>query len=296
MPFSVNAIAKINLYLDVLARRGDGYHEIATVFMPLAAPTDVITLAAGSAGELSVACAHPGVPGGPENLCWKAATAFAQEARLEPAWRLDLGKHIPVAAGLGGGSSDAAAVLLALDRQYPAAVAPARLAALAARLGADVPFFLNPQPALGRGIGEILTPVACGRPLEVVLVNPGFPVPAAWAYAQRGRVPVPAAPPLQEMLTALAGGEPAAVAALTYNALEYAVLDKFPLVRLLRDELLAQGCLCAHVSGSGPTVYGLCQTGGGPTIAARLEALYGAAVWVCATASTGGAPAGGRRE
>jgi 4-diphosphocytidyl-2-C-methyl-D-erythritol kinase len=286
------AIAKINLYLDVVGRRRDGYHEIATVFMPLAAPADMITLEAGSPGELRVTCGHPGVPDGPENLCWKAAVAFAQEVGLEPAWRLVLEKRIPVAAGLGGGSSDAAAVLLALKRRYPGAVSSARLACLAARLGADVPFFLHPEPALGRGIGEVLTPVACGQRLGVVLVNPRFPVSAAWAYAHRGRVPVPAAPPLEEMLAALAGASVVAVAALTYNALEYAVLDKFPLVRLLRDALLAQGCLCAHVSGSGPTVYGLCQEGVGPAIAARLSAHYGAAVWVCATVSAAAPPGG----
>lgn len=285
MPFCVNAIAKINLYLDVMGRRSNGYHEIATVFMPLAAPVDVITLTAGSPGELDVTCGHPGVPAGPENLCWKAATAFAQEARLEPAWRLSIEKRIPVAAGLGGGSSDAAAVLLALDGLYPGAVQSGRLAGLAARLGADVPFFLHPEPALGRGIGEILSPVTCGRRLELVLANPGFPVPAAWAYAHRGRVPVPAAPPLEDMLAALTGGHAAAVAALTYNALEYAVLDKFPFVRLLCEALLEQGCLCAHVSGSGPTVFGLCQTGSGSAIAAALSARYGSAVWVCATTS-----------
>lgn len=291
MAFCVNATGKINLYLDVVGRRSDGYHEIVTVFMPLAAPTDVISLAPGDPGELRVTCGHPGVPDGPENLCWKAAAAFAAEADLEPAWRLAIEKRIPVAAGLGGGSSDAAAVLRALERRYPGAVAPGRLAALAASLGADVPFFLHPQPALGRGIGEVLTPVACGQRLELVLVNPGFPVSAAWAYANRGRVPVPAAPPLADVLAALVGGDTAAVAALTYNALEHAVLDKFPFVRLLQAALLEHGCLCAHVSGSGPTVYGLCQAGAGPAVATQLSTHYGAAVWVCATTSAA-VPAG----
>jgi 4-diphosphocytidyl-2-C-methyl-D-erythritol kinase len=295
MPCCVHAIAKINLYLDVLGQRPDGYHEIATVFLPLTAPADVITLAAGPPGELRVTCDHPGVPEGAENLCWKAAAAFAQEARIEPAWRLAIEKHIPVAAGLGGGSSDAAAVLLALDRQYPGALPCGRLAEVAARLGADVPFFLKPEPALGRGTGGVLTPVVCGSRLELVLANPGFPVSAAWAYGHRGRVPVPAAPSLEGMLTALADGTTAAVAALTYNALEYAVLDKFPIVRLLRDALLAQGCLCAHVSGSGPTVYGLCQAGAGAAIAAQLSAQHGAALWVCVTESTV-TPAAGRGE
>jgi 4-diphosphocytidyl-2-C-methyl-D-erythritol kinase len=291
MSSCIHASAKINLYLDVLGRRPDGYHDIATVFMPLTAPADVITLAFECEGGLHVTCDHPAVPQDEGNLCWQAASAFAHEARLEPAWRLAIEKHIPVAAGLGGGSADAAAVLLALNHRYPGRIDAARLAELAAGLGADVPFFLRPEPALGQGTGGQLSPVPCRRPLEVVLANPGFPVSAAWAYAHRARVPVATAPSLEDLLAALADGRLAAVAALTYNALEYAVLDKFPLVRLLRDGLLEYGCLCAHVSGSGPTVYGLCQDGAGPAIAARLGALYGDAVWVCAT-STAAGPAG----
>jgi 4-diphosphocytidyl-2-C-methyl-D-erythritol kinase len=285
MPASAHALPKINLYLEVLGKRADGYHEIATVFLPLAAPLDEVTVSPAPAGELRVTCAHPGVPGGPANLCWRVATEFAREAGLVPAWEVELRKRIPVAAGLGGGSSDAAALLRLLDGLYPGALARDRLAALAARLGADVAFFLDPRPALGRGIGEVLTPVTCGASLEIVLASPGFPVAAAWAYANRGRVPLPPAPPLGELLAALAAGSLDGVARLTHNALEYAVLDKFPLVRLLRDALLAQGCLCAHVSGSGPTVYGLCRSGSGDAVVASLGALYGQAVWTCVTRS-----------
>jgi 4-diphosphocytidyl-2-C-methyl-D-erythritol kinase len=148
-----------------------------------------------------------------------------------------------------------------------------------------VAFFLDPRPAVGRGIGEVLTPVACGKPLEVVLVNPGFPVAASWAYANCNRVPVPHAPRLDDLLGALAAGSLDGLARQTCNALEHAVLDKFPLVRLLRDALLAQGCLCAHVSGSGPTLYGLCRDGTGKSVAAGVAGLYGEAVWTCVTRS-----------
>lgn len=285
MNLRTTAIGKINLYLDVLGRRADGYHEIATVFLPLTAPADVITVADGAAGELTVTCTHPGVPEGPGNLCWKAATAFAQAAHVSPSWRVSIEKHIPVAAGLGGGSADAAAVLLALNRLHEEPLPGGPLSRLAARLGADVPFFLNPVPALGRGIGDVLTPVRCGRELDLVLINPGFPVPAAWAYAHRGRVAVRPAPPLEPLLAALAAGDIEALAGLAWNALEFAVLDKFPLVAMLRDALLAAGCLCSHVSGSGPTVYGLCRPGTGPSVCARLGQEFGSAVWTCATRS-----------
>ncbi len=290
MTVCVSTVAKINLYLEVQGRRADGYHEIATVFLPLAAPVDVITVADGLPGELEVTCTHPGVPAGPDNLCWRAAAAFAQEAGLAPAWHLTIDKGIPVAAGLGGGSSDAAAVLAALNRGHGTPLSRQRLSGLAARLGADVPFFLEPVPALGRGIGDVLTPVPCACSFAMVLANPGFPISAAWAYAHRGRVPVSPAPSLDDLLGALAAGDVTAVSRLTFNALEPAVLDKFPLVAMVRDALLAAGCLCSHVSGSGPTVYGLCAPEAGPAICASLEEQFGPALWTCATHSTRPAP------
>lgn len=287
MPLRAEARPKTNLYLDVLGKRADGYHEIATVFLPLAAPADEIVITPSADGALRVACDHPGVPDGPGNLCWRAASVFAREAGLASAWQVDLHKRIPVAAGLGGGSSDAATVLRLLDAMHPGAIPAARLAVLAAELGADVAFFLDPRPALGRGIGEVLTPVACGAPLEIVLANPGFPVSAAWAYAHRRDVPVPPAPALDGFLAALAAGAVDEVARLTYNALEHGVLEKFPLVRMLRDGLLEQGCLSAHVSGSGPTVYGICRPGTGRAAVGWLQQRYGDAVWTCVTSSLG---------
>ena len=286
MAFCLTAAAKINLYLEVVGLRLDGYHDIATVFLPLLEPTDRLTLTPAPDGMLTVHCDCPDVPPGPGNLCWRAATAFAEAAGLEAAWQVELEKRIPIAAGLGGGSSDAAAVLRLLMQLYPGALSVARLAQVAAALGADVPFFLEPRPALGQGMGERLSPIPCALGLDVVLANPRFPVSAAWAYGNRTRVPSPPAPPLAELLAALAAGDLEGVARLTYNALEYAVLDKFPLLPLLQEALLAAGCLCAHVSGSGPTLYGLCRTGAAPAIVARLRDDFGPALWLCATAST----------
>lgn len=289
MPTRLQAPCKINLYLDVLGRRADGYHEIVTVFLPLPAPSDDVEVRPAEPGRLRVVCPHRGVPEGPGNLCWRAAAEFAREAGLEPGWEIVVSKRIPVAAGLGGGSSDAAAVLRLLAQLVPGVLNGDRLRSVAARLGADVAFFLDPRPALGRGIGEVLTPVACGGPLDVVLVNPGFPVSAAWAYAHRGRVPVPPAPPVEGLLGALARGSVEDIARLAYNALEHAVLDKFPLLRMLQASLVEQGCLCAHVSGSGPTVYGICPEGAAAAAADALRRQYGETVWVCVTRAAPGA-------
>ena len=290
MDSSIRAVAKINLYLDVLRRRPDGYHDIATVFLPLEDPADEIRLSTAAPGVLRVNSDHAGVPDGPGNLCWRAAEAFARDTGLAPSWEIAIRKRIPVAAGLGGGSSDAAAVLLALNRRHGEPLSLERLRRLAVGLGADVAFFLAPSPALGEGLGEVLRAVPCRRPLEVVLANPGFPIAAAWAYANRGRVALPPAPSLEAVLAALADPSPEALAPLTYNALEPAILDKFPLVAMLCRGLVEAGCLCGHVSGSGPTVYGLCPAGQGDAIRARLVERFGDDLWTCATRTLASRP------
>lgn len=291
MDSRLRAVAKINLYLDVLRRRPDGYHDIATVFLPLEDPADEIAVAAAAPGELRVTSDHAGVPDGPGNLCWRAADAFARDTGIAPSWEIAIRKRIPVAAGLGGGSSDAAAVLLGLNRRHGNPLSLDRLRRLAVGLGADVAFFLEPSPALGEGLGEVLRALPCRGSLEVVLANPGFPIAAAWAYANRARVPVPPAPALAPVLAALADPTPEALAPLTYNALEPAILDKFPMVAMLCRDLREAGCLCSHVSGSGPTVYGLCRAGQGEAIRARLQERYGAAaLWTCATRSLASPP------
>ena len=280
MRISRRTPAKINLFLDVLSRRADGYHDIRSVFLPLAGLTDTVELEVGTGGGLHVCCDAPGVPDGETNICWRAAEVFRAEARVEPAWRVEIRKRIPVAAGLGGGSSDAACLLRMLNHAHGSPLPPERMHELAVRVGADVPFFLEPRPSLAEGTGERLAPVACGRPLPLLLVNPGFPVSAAWAYQHMGSASRSAAPPVARLLKALAAGDLPRVADLAHNALEYAVRRKFPLLDLIGEALKEHGCLAAFVSGSGPTMVGVFASRPAAEAACALRARFGPRTWV----------------
>lgn len=252
---------KLNLYLKATARRPDGYHELVTVFLPLAVPADELALdfdAPPGAVELTVGGADCGELA--DNLVVRAARLYARRTGLEPAWRFRLEKRIPVAAGLGGGSSDAAAALRLLNERFRKC-GPGELAALALELGADVPFFLDPVPSVAAGVGEQLRALpALGGPLHFLLTFPRFPVSARWAY--RALAPERIGPDadgtrLPALLAALAAGDPARLAANLHNDLAFALYDKFPLLSQLRRRLLAGGALGAEITGSGPTLFAI---------------------------------------
>jgi 4-diphosphocytidyl-2-C-methyl-D-erythritol kinase len=247
--------AKVNLTLEVLGRRADGYHEIATV-MQAVDLSDRITLE--DADDLELRTAAPGVPTDGRNLAVRAAAALRQAAGVEGGVRITLDKHIPVAAGLGGGSTDAAAVLLGLNRLWRLRWPLERLDEVAAALGSDVPFFLRGGAALATGRGEKVEPLR-GRSLGLVLVNPKFPSSTAEMYA---RV-TPAMYTDGGATRALAGslGRSAArVAASLYNGLEAAAAGALPQIARMRAALLAAGALGAVMSGSGPTVFGVARS------------------------------------
>jgi 4-diphosphocytidyl-2-C-methyl-D-erythritol kinase len=281
MNLTATTPAKINLFLQVRARRPDGYHEIDTVFLPVPGLDDEICLADGGPPGIRITCTAEGVPDDERNLCHRAAAAYAEAAGVAPCWTIGIVKRIPVAAGLGGGSSDAAMTLRLLDRSVPRPLGEDRLRELARHLGADVPFFVDPRPARGTGVGDRLTPVACGGQLPLVLINPGFPVSTAWAYAHV--VPQIGEADVAGLLGALAEGDLAGMAARTYNAFEAVVCRKFPIVDILLEFLRTQGCLTARLCGSGPTVFGIGRSGDAARRAAAAAARhFGPRFWVWA--------------
>ena len=276
-----SAPAKLNLFLDITGRRTDGYHEILTVFVPLPGLRDTVRLQDREPGSgIAVVCDHPDVPDDESNTVWRAAEAFAKRAGVAPNWEIHIDKEIPVAAGLGGGSSDAAVVLRLLNTRHNGILDRQTLRELAVTIGADVPFFLAPQPAMGRGIGERLTPFRMGFSVPAVVVNPGFPIAAGWAYRNAewrpGGMRSPAA-----MLSALGEGDIPAVGKALFNVFEAAVIHKFPLVDMLLDVLREHGSLGASLSGSGPTVFGLCRDGDqAEATAAAVREYVGSGCWV----------------
>jgi 4-diphosphocytidyl-2-C-methyl-D-erythritol kinase len=242
--------AKVNLYLRVVGRRPDGYHELVTVMQPLTL-ADELNVTLGGDG-IRLACDAPELPIGPENLIWQAVERFQAEARHQQGVSLSLRKRIPVAAGLGGGSSDAAGTLLALNALSGGTVKPDRLHALAGLLGADVPFFLEPRPAVGRGIGTRLTPLNL-PPYWYILLNPGVPLSTRWVYENLDLAALPGAPASETW-------DPEHPETWVRNDLGAVALTRFPELAALLDDLRTAGAISQGVSGSGPTLFGLFHT------------------------------------
>jgi 4-diphosphocytidyl-2-C-methyl-D-erythritol kinase len=259
MMVSVRAHAKINLDLRVLGVRADGFHELRTVFQAIALH-DVVECVARE-GPFGVDCDTPGVPLDESNLVWRAAETLWRSLRRSGSVRdvgIRLRKDIPLQAGLGGGSSDAAATLLGLTRLWRIPVRPSQLTDLAATLGADVPFFLSGGTALGLGRGDEVYPLADLPRHWIVLLVPGFGVSSADAYGWYDSE--------RTLSRGASAREPQHVpgpwpsrAAQMINDLEAPIARHHPEIDQMRSALRAAGALAAAMSGSGSTVFGLFQ-------------------------------------
>ena len=276
----VTAPAKVNLGLRVTGVRREGpqrgYHELASVFVPIDYADEVeIELVAGAstgggpAVALEIEGGVPGVPADASNLAARAAAAFLSAAGSGAAVQLTLHKRVAAGAGLGGGSSDAGAVLRGLASLLPGAVPPQALERIALALGADVPFFLDPRPAFVTGIGERREPVPELGSLWLVLAHPGVPLATAEVFrafdafprALTGPPPASTMPALSGLLGQRAGDDPRSLASqldtLLENDLEPAALRLCPAIGRLRARLRDVGALGVGLSGSGPTMFGL---------------------------------------
>lgn len=260
------AYAKLNLYLDVLARRSDGYHELVTLFERIDL-YDRVTVELIDEDRVSLSCDHPEVPLDGQNLAFKAALLYRKAAGFKEGIRIVLEKKIPVAGGLGGGSSDAATVLLALQQLTGNLVPNLKLLELAKGLGADVPFFLAQLPwALGRGRGDEIEPLGITTRVWHLLVSPGFPIPTKVVYEAfrhpTGQAGLTGARPDVTLLTrALRDNHVARLRDLVFNALEPTVEALYPKIRFVKSVLKEHcGLKAVLVSGSGSTVMGLCPT------------------------------------
>jgi 4-diphosphocytidyl-2-C-methyl-D-erythritol kinase len=256
---SIQAPSKINLFLKVTGRRPDGYHTLHTLFMPVAKPADDITIELDAESGISISCDHPFVPTDSRNICYKAAELYAQKAEVAPNWAISICKQIPVAAGMGGGSGNAAAVLSGLNKFYKK-LSPEEISELALQCGADVPFFLNPRPAIASGVGEIFNyPELNYKKIPMLLINPKFPVSAAWAYKHLNPEHIGASEPdyAERVIIALNNNDLDSLGKLVRNDLAFALYVKFPILSLLREQLLDNGAPVAEITGSGPTIFAL---------------------------------------
>lgn len=252
----IQAPAKVNLYLEVLGKRSDGYHELETLMVAVSL-YDTLEFKEDDSDQIHLSCDHPDLDCGPTNLIQRAARLLQEETGCRRGARLQLTKRIPMAAGLAGGSTDAAATLTGLNQLWGLGLERTELAALGARLGSDVPFFFALPAAWCTGRGEQIAPLTLGRELWFVLLCPPFGLSTAEVYRQ---VQVPAVPERGDAVReALASGDIATLGRRLHNRLQEAA-------QRLRPELAAYLALLAEqqpagclMSGSGSTLFALVE-------------------------------------
>ena len=285
----LSAAAKVNLALEVLGRRADGYHEIVTV-MQAVELSDRIVLEDAEALELRTTA--PGIPTDASNLALSAASMLREAAGVERGVRITLDKRIPVAAGLGGGSTDAAAVLLGLNRLWRLRWPLERLAEVAVRLGMDVPFFLRGGTAFGTGRGEKLDRMR-GMAMALVLVNPRYASSTAEAYGRLTPAMYTDGARARAVVSALNSRRVERLTRSLYNGLEPSVAPAHPEIEHMKAALLAAGALGALMSGSGPTVFGVARS---LDHARQIRRRVQRASWECWAVRTLAGPAVRRRD
>ena len=243
---TIDAPAKVNLTLRVLGRRDDGFHEIETLMAPITL-ADRLQINLRNDCGIHLTCSDPSVPSDASNLAHRAAAAFAKHTGLSFGVDIHIEKKIPHGAGLGGGSSDAAAVLVALNRMLETNMPEEQLERLAATMGSDTPFFIRSQPAICRGRGEVIEPFEGLPTADILLIKPPFPIPTPWAYQAWANSQKPSATFQQ-----FHGSIP------LMNDLEAPVFSKYLLLPVLKAVLPQHpGVSAAMMSGSGSTIFAI---------------------------------------
>lgn len=251
----VRAPAKVNLRLDVLRRRPDGYHELRMIMQRIDL-CDELRITLRDMPGIRVTCGRTGVPDGPGNIAWRAADALLTLSGEQVGIDIALTKHIPVAAGLGGGSSDCASVLLGLNELLGLRLDTEKLMEVGVKLGADVPFFIYGHNAIAGGIGEKLSPVTLPTDMWLVLVNPNIHVSTAWVYQN-----LQLTSSREETTIPCFYGSIADVCAILANDLEKVTMQRFPVLGRIKESLSRAGARGTLMSGSGPTVFGIFDDG-----------------------------------
>ena len=256
----IRAPAKINLSLRVVGKRSDGYHLVDTIIVPVSLYDDILIhkeRKAGPKDRLTVTCDLATVPQGRKNLAYKAAALLLKGKAINESVRIRIHKRIPVGAGLGGGSTDAAATLVGLNRLFRLGYTIKQLERVAAALGADVPFFIQSVPARARGVGERLTPLRRVPRFWCVIIYPNFSVSTAWAYQSQ---PVKLTKPIVNTSINFSLESFANLRKLLVNDLERVVMGRYPRIGLLKEELSRRGAVGTLMSGSGSSVFGIFQS------------------------------------
>jgi 4-diphosphocytidyl-2-C-methyl-D-erythritol kinase len=254
---SINAYAKINLGLDVLRRREDGYHDVCMIMQSLDLHDTITINKSATSKVLSIKTNLSYLPNDQGNLVYKAAALFLETISVSEGLDISLKKMIPVAAGLAGGSSDAAATLLGLNELYDAGLTTNELKKLGVKLGADVPYCIMLGTALSEGIGEVLTPLPPMPDCSILLVKPDISVSTKYVYDNLHLSDAIIHPDIPAMQLALAEGNLITLARSMDNILQTVTVTNYPIITAIKDKMKEFGALTSLMSGSGPTVFGI---------------------------------------
>ena len=250
------AYAKINLGLDVIGRRDDGYHLVRMIMQTIDL-YDELSFEKTGDGSITIITSNPRIPTGKSNLIWKVADQLKQEYGCNDGVMIELKKRIPMAAGMAGGSTDAAATYLALNELWNLDLSTERLCELAVRLGADIPYCICGGTALSEGIGEELTFLKDMPSCHIVIAKPALDVSTAWAYTTLDSAPIKDHPDIDGMKNAIDKRDLQGITSRLGNVLEPVTAGRYPIIDDIRQVLLDNGALGARMSGSGPTVFGI---------------------------------------
>lgn len=296
--------AKINLCLDVLGRRPDGYHEVRMIMQTISL-RDELSLEVTREPGITLEVEGASLPGGPTNLAYRGAALLMEEFGIHEGLSMRLRKNIPMEAGMGGGSADAAAALLGTARLFSLPLSMEDLRARAVRLGADVPYCLMGGTALAEGVGEKLTPLPDLAPLGVLIAKPEASVSTKEAYQglnapllsepgrympleegaaslRKSRKTDAAHPDVDGMLAAIQKGDMEGVIARTGNSFEKSIIARHPVIQEIKERMKADGARTSCMTGSGPTVFGLFDDDETLSKAASSMKRSGLAAFVCA--------------
>jgi len=276
---------KVNLLLNNLGQRLDGFHELETVMHPVNL-CDEIQFERGGRG-IRLTSNEPALPVDSHNLIHRAADAFLRTATISKGVCIRLKKRIPLAAGLGGGSGNAATTLLALNELFDRPLSSTKLTELAAVLGSDVPFFLQNRPALATGRGEQIQPLdffPALRGRAFLLIHPGFGIATTWAYQSLSRFPAALNGKrgrAQKLISLLQTGDLRAAGGEFYNSLEAPAFEKFPVLKLYQEFLRTKGALAALMSGSGSTTFAIVENvTAAQSLGEKFKSKFGANCWM----------------
>lgn len=252
---TLKAYAKINWALDVLGKRPDGYHEVRMVMQSIDL-WDVISIAEKEKG-ISVTCSTGDIPVDETNTAYKAAALIKERFGIEKGIAIELEKHIPVAAGMAGGSADAAAVLVGLNRMWGLNLKDRDIMALAGPVGSDVPFCVAGGTALAEGRGEQITALSPAEGIWLVLITPEQHISTAEVYGRLDLSSISVRPDIASMVDSLRHRDLEGIARNMRNVLEEVTAELCPLIGIIKRDIFGQGAIGCCMSGSGPTVYGL---------------------------------------